>query len=737
MKRTTAPKSPWETSLVTPWIEASGREGDFYRRTLINPILAYLLDQNAADFSSGVLQHAMCSLLRDAPAALYSFAVSEEYKKGQKTNWTPVFDPAAHTQLMSALPLKPHQPKAVLDLGCGTGYRGHWLGDRGYDYLGLDLSQRLVEYAKDNCVHGNAQYLHCNLDSPIACDLLTATYAPAKRRFPDWILAVTLFDHLKSQSIELLLETLTQIRGLSGYATVLAVTCNPQFYDAVPDTEKLVSALLESVDSGSSSPSSVEIYHRSRTAYSRMFRDAGITVLDQFTPRPLVNFRETSAHNKAVGPFCFWLLRIGGRVRTQISLNEAQQMLRDSCNGKSSDAAIALAKRLDERSTCYQLTVGAGEPIISAHNMGGRLFAVERGCAKFGAGSMLADSPLSRRPTEGASAQAPLDVDTSIQFGPSDVFGDLEIGGIGTEEVRSTFYRQTVLAATETTLLEISAATATGAFEHDQDSLSSAVLTLLRRRLQSQIWLTGARMIDVDARRCNEHPAAGSTGKYENWPVFGPDYGVSSKNLQHVHNVAAALLGAWDAQRTLLANAGAAVNTILLANLSRSVLMVGAVEREGPGEGLRVLCDAGVILAWPLKECGEFQEILSATLPAPIQSLVPSSREHAAADFKALRQVLKDRSTVHFVLIEDMLLLRRLAVTPDQRTFRLLASSARVERLRAHQASVRGSLPSFAQLSTRFGAKGGHRYATAIAKLLIARINAGLLDTDSLGQPLL
>ena len=194
MKRTTAPKSPWETSLVRPWIEASGREGDFYRRTLINPILAYLLDQNAADFSSGVLQHAMCSLLRDAPAALYSFDVSEEYKKGQKTNWTPVFDPAAHTQLMSALPLKPHQPKAVLDLGCGTGYRGNWLGDRGYDYLGLDLSQRLVEYAEENCAHGNAQYLHCNLDSPIACDLLTATYAPAKRRFPDWILAVALFD---------------------------------------------------------------------------------------------------------------------------------------------------------------------------------------------------------------------------------------------------------------------------------------------------------------------------------------------------------------------------------------------------------------------------------------------------------------------------------------------------------------------------------------------------------------
>lgn len=737
MKKTTVGKSPWESSLAQPWIEASGREGDFYRRTLINPILAYLLDQNAANFSAGILQHAACSLLRNTPNCLYSFDVPRDAHGEPAKNWLPIFDANAHSQWMRNSPSKPTVPDAILDLGCGTGYRGSWLGERGYEYLGIDLSRKLVEYAQKKCKHPQADYQICDLDSPAANERLTTIYGSGKLQIPKWIFAITIFDHLRRESIKSLLETLTQIQGISSCATMLAITCNPQFYDAIPDTEALVHAQLESVGDGANASTSVEIFHRSRTAYSRIFRDAGITILDHLTPQPLVNFRDGSIHNKAVGPFCFWLLRIGGRARTPISSSTAKDRLRERRDGKQSDAAIALANVLDDKAVCHELTVGAGEAIISAHNMGGRLFVVQRGSATFGA--PLA-KPVERKITATARKAIPLiplEVASRIHFDSGDVFGDLELGKGSALEDRSTYYRESVSAVTETTLIEISASTSTSAFKKDSGSLSSELLFLLRRRLQSQIWLTGARMIKIEVDECIERAYAASAGTYENWQVWGTGTDVSSKNLQHVHSVAAMLLSAWDSQRALLKSSTSAVNTVLFADFKRSAGMVGSMEPEGPNTALKVLCDAGIVLAWPLKEHLSFPERLRSKLPEALHGLLYSVPGAYPPNFQNLRDLVRDSVEVHFVLIEDLLLLRRIAVAPDVHTFQLLASSARFYRLRAAHDSLRTRLPSFAQLAERFGDVGRSRYLTAVANLLIARVQEGLLSTDSLGQPLL
>jgi SAM-dependent methyltransferase len=42
------------------------------------------------------------------------------------------------------------QEGSVVDIGCGAGDLVAWLGERGYDVLGIDLSERIVEAARDH-----------------------------------------------------------------------------------------------------------------------------------------------------------------------------------------------------------------------------------------------------------------------------------------------------------------------------------------------------------------------------------------------------------------------------------------------------------------------------------------------------------------------------------------------------------------------------------------------------------
>jgi len=46
----------------------------------------------------------------------------------------------------------------VLDLGCGTGITTRYIAELGAKVIGVDLSPKLIEFAKVNSVHENAEY---------------------------------------------------------------------------------------------------------------------------------------------------------------------------------------------------------------------------------------------------------------------------------------------------------------------------------------------------------------------------------------------------------------------------------------------------------------------------------------------------------------------------------------------------------------------------------------------------
>ena len=42
------------------------------------------------------------------------------------------------------------KPCKVIDIGCGEGYYSIYLAKKGFDVLGIDISEKAIEYAKQN-----------------------------------------------------------------------------------------------------------------------------------------------------------------------------------------------------------------------------------------------------------------------------------------------------------------------------------------------------------------------------------------------------------------------------------------------------------------------------------------------------------------------------------------------------------------------------------------------------------
>ena len=61
--------------------------------------------------------------------------------------WTRESPPAELAELVESGKLKPCK---VLDVGCGEGFYSIYLASKGFDVLGIDLSENAVKYAKEN-----------------------------------------------------------------------------------------------------------------------------------------------------------------------------------------------------------------------------------------------------------------------------------------------------------------------------------------------------------------------------------------------------------------------------------------------------------------------------------------------------------------------------------------------------------------------------------------------------------
>lgn len=89
---------------------------------------------------------------------------------------------AVGQQLLQSLPSRSGNPAIVLDLGCGTGYFNRELVQRYPEasYIGLDLAQGMVEYARSRC-EGRGGWLVADAEEiPLACasvDLIFSSLA--------------------------------------------------------------------------------------------------------------------------------------------------------------------------------------------------------------------------------------------------------------------------------------------------------------------------------------------------------------------------------------------------------------------------------------------------------------------------------------------------------------------------------------------------------------------------------
>jgi len=85
----------------------------------------------------------------------------------------------------------------VLDLGCGTGITTKYIAELGAKVTGVDLSPKLIEFAKENSDHKNAEYLVGDIT---IVDL-------GKKKF-DAICLIDIMEHIPIEKIPKLIENI-------------------------------------------------------------------------------------------------------------------------------------------------------------------------------------------------------------------------------------------------------------------------------------------------------------------------------------------------------------------------------------------------------------------------------------------------------------------------------------------------------------------------------------------------
>ena len=69
------------------------------------------------------------------------------YEKPGEAIWTHENPPKSLKRLVETGQIKPCK---VLDIGCGEGFYSIYLASKGFDVLGIDISENAIKYAKEN-----------------------------------------------------------------------------------------------------------------------------------------------------------------------------------------------------------------------------------------------------------------------------------------------------------------------------------------------------------------------------------------------------------------------------------------------------------------------------------------------------------------------------------------------------------------------------------------------------------
>jgi 2-polyprenyl-3-methyl-5-hydroxy-6-metoxy-1,4-benzoquinol methylase len=102
-----------------------------------------------------------------------------------------------HTKIKKDLSSIIKKGMSVLDLGCGTGITTRYIAELGAKVIGVDLSPKLIEFARENSAHENAKYV---VDDITSVDLDKKTF--------DVICLIDVMEHIPREKIQGLLRNI-------------------------------------------------------------------------------------------------------------------------------------------------------------------------------------------------------------------------------------------------------------------------------------------------------------------------------------------------------------------------------------------------------------------------------------------------------------------------------------------------------------------------------------------------
>ena len=108
--------------------------------------------------------------------------------------------------------------KAILDVGCGTGYGTHHLAESAGSIIGIDVSRQAIRYARRHYVRDNLQFLRMSAESLRFAD----------RSF-DFIISTENFEHLRDHRANLR----EMARVLNDDGMLFLATPNPEMFVGV------------------------------------------------------------------------------------------------------------------------------------------------------------------------------------------------------------------------------------------------------------------------------------------------------------------------------------------------------------------------------------------------------------------------------------------------------------------------------------------------------------------------